>query len=315
MAMSRYPQTVLVSCPIPWDDQDRFMEDLFRREVRAVLSHGFRDVYVFGTGGEGYAVDTERFRQIVTVFREETLGPDVRALVGVIGLSTPIILERLRIAHIAGFRAFQISLPSWGALNDDEVLRFFTDVCGAFPDSLFLNYNLPRTKRLLRGSDYARIIPQVPNLVATKTTSGGLPTGEDLVLNAGELQHFMGEDNFPHGAMFGECSLLSSYGELTPVRTWQLFEAARTREVAPLFELQTDFQRLGTELWAQVRPGPHMDGAYDKMLVKLGMLPEFPLRLLSPYQGFGDEDYQACRRLLDTRYAAWLEGSGPIDAA
>ena len=23
--------------------------------------------------------------------------------------------------------------------------------------------------------------------------------------HAGELQHFMGEGNFPHGAMFGEC--------------------------------------------------------------------------------------------------------------
>jgi hypothetical protein len=71
--------------------------------------------------------------------------------------------------------------------------------------------------------------------------------------------------------------------------------------------LQHAFQAMGTELWAQPAPGPHMDGAYDKMLVKLGMLPEFPLRLLSPYQGFTEDDYQACRRLLDEKYADWLE--------
>jgi dihydrodipicolinate synthase/N-acetylneuraminate lyase len=229
-------------------------------------------------------------------------------MVGVIGLSTAVILERLRIAHDGGFRTFQISLPSWGPLNDDELLRFFSDVCGAFPDSAFLHYNLPRTKRVLHGSDYARIIPVVPNLVATKTTSGGLDSGEDLVRVAGELQHFMGEGNFAHGSMFGECSLLSSYGELTPRRTWEYFEAGRRRDVDRLFELQTEFQRLNTDLWKSVRPGPHMDGAFDKMLVKLGLLAEFPLRLLSPYEGFTDADYQACRRALDP-FTGWLEAA------
>ena len=178
-------------------------------------------------------------------------------------------------------------------------------MCAAFPDSVFLHYNLPRTKRVLNGGDYSRLIPLVPNLVATKTTSGGIDSGEDLVRSAGALQHFLGEVNFAHGSMFGECSLLASYGELAPARTWEYFEAGRRRDVGRLFELQTDFQRLNTELWKQVRPGPHMDGAYDKMLVKLGMLEEFPLRLLSPYRSFDDADFEACRRALDG-YREWI---------
>jgi dihydrodipicolinate synthase/N-acetylneuraminate lyase len=305
--MARYPQGILVSCPIPWDDSYALNEEMFREEVRLVLAAGFRHAYVFGTGGEGYAVDTPRFERVVRVFRDATANADVTAMVGVIGLSTPAIVERLRIAHEAGFRVFQISMPSWGPLNDDEVLRFFSDVCGTFPDASFLNYNLPRTKRVLHGADYARLIPAVPNLVATKTTSGGIDSGEDLVRNAGELQHFMGEGNFAHGSMFGECSLLSSYGELTPSRTWEYFEAGQRREVARLFELQTEFQRVNTDLWQPVRSGPHMDGAFDKMLVKLGMLADFPLRLLSPYQAFDDADYQACRKALEP-YAEWLAG-------
>ena len=311
--MPRYPQSVLVSCPVPWDAGDRLVEELFREEVRRVLAAGFRHLYVFGTGGEGYAVDTARFQRVVEVFREETLAPDIHAMVGAIGLSTPNILERLRIAHEAGFRAFQVSLPSWGPLNDDELLRFFSDVCGALGDSVFLNYNLPRTKRILHGADYARLIAFVPNLVATKTTGGGLDSAEDLVRHAGELQHFMGEANFPQGTMFGECSLLSSYAELTPVRSLELFEAGRTGDLPALFRLQAEFQGMSADLWRQVRRGPHMDGAYDKMLVKLGMLPDFPLRLLSPYQGFDDDDYRACRRLLETRYAEWLGWeAGPV---
>ncbi len=305
--MTRYPQTVLVACPTPWDERDQLDEPTFRAEVRAVLAAGWTDLYIFGTGGEGYAVDTARFRRTTAVFGEEVLGrPGIRPMVGVIGLSVPIILERIAIAHALGFRMFQVSLPAWGALADAELLRFFRDVCGAYPDSAFLNYNLPRTKRVLTGADYARIIPETPNLVATKTTGGGIAAAQELLSNAGELQHFMGEGNFPHGAMFGECSLLASYAELSPHMTRALFEAGRTRDVATLFTLQHAFQRMQSELWAAPVSRPHMDGAFDKMLVKLGMLPDFPLRLLSPYLGYTDEDHERCRTLLETRFPEFL---------
>jgi len=304
--MARYPQAILVACPTPWDDDFELMEDLLREEVRQVLAAAFRHCYVFGTGGEGYAVDTRRFRQVVDVFHEETGGEGVQPMVGVIGLSTPQIVERLEYAHDVGFRTFQISLPSWGPLDDDDLLRFFVDTCGRFPDSRFLHYNLPRTKRVLSGADYVRIIDAVPNLVATKTTGGGISAAEELIREAGDLQHFMGEANFPHGSMFGECSLLSSYGELTPARTRELFEAGRTQDAATLMRVQHEFASMAAGLWAAPTAGPHMDGAFDKMLIKLGMLPEFPLRLLSPYHGFTDDDYLACRRYLDEHWADWL---------
>jgi dihydrodipicolinate synthase/N-acetylneuraminate lyase len=307
LILARYPQGILVSCPIPWTQNFEVDEDLFVRLVDRCVDEGYRHIYVFGTGGEGYAVDTRRFKQVVKLFWDASRGKDLTAMVGVIGLSSPVIVERLAIAHEAGFRVFQISLPSWGALTDDELLAFFKGVCSAFPDSRFLHYNLPRTKRVLNGSDYRRLIAEVPNLVATKTTSGGLPLAADLMRNASELQHFMGEGNFPHGCMYGECSLLASYGELSPARTWALFEAGRRRQVDELFRLQHEFQDFSDNLWSAVKPGPHMDGAYDKMLVKLGYFAEFPLRLLPPYTYFDDADFEALRHLIKTRYADWLQ--------
>ncbi len=49
-----------------------------------------------------------------------------------------------------------------------------------------------------------------------------------------------------------------------------------------------------------------IDGAYDKLLVRLGGLEEMPLGLLSPYQGFSEEQYQACKRVMQERFAEWL---------
>jgi dihydrodipicolinate synthase/N-acetylneuraminate lyase len=303
--MARYPQAVLVSCEIPWDEKENLKEDVFRKEVRLALKLGFQHVYVFGTAGEGYAVDTRRFQQIVRVFREETRGDQVHPMVGVIGLSTANIVERVAFAHDAGFRAFQISMPSWGALNDTEVLTFFKDVCGTFPDSRFLHYNLPRTKRLLGGRDYRKLIDAVPNLAATKNTGGGLERAADLMRHSAELQHFFGEENFCHGCMYGECSLLSSFGAMVPRKTFELFEAGRTLQLDRLFRLQKGFHDLTTDVFGPVLVEGRIDGAYDKMIVRLGGLDEMPIRLLSPYQGFTEEQYQACKRVFREKYADW----------
>ncbi len=303
--MARYPQAILVSCEIPWDDNEQLLEDVFRREVRSVRQH-FNHLYVFGTAGEGYAVDTARFQQIVRVFHEETREVDVHPMVGVIGLSTANIVERIAFAHAVGFRTFQISLPSWGALNDRELLTFFRNVCGAFPDAQFLHYNLPRAKRVLTGADYRRLIDAIPNLVATKNTGGGLERAADLMTHAPELQHFFGEANFPHGCMYGECSLLSSFGPMSPHKTWALFDAGRQGRLAELFELQREFHEMLHGLLGPLLAEGRIDGAYDKMLVRLGGLEEMPLRLLSPYQCFSEEQYQGCKRILHERFADWL---------
>lgn len=304
--MPRYPQSVLVSCEIPWDTSDALIEPLFRAGVRHTLACGFKNLYVFGTAGEGYAVDLPRFRQVVEVFYEETRGPGIMPMVGAIALSTATVVERIAIAYDIGFRTFQIALPCWGALNDTELLTFFTDVCGRFPDAQFLHYNLPRAKRLLTGADYRRLADAVPNLVATKNTGGGLGRAADLMVHAPDLQHFFGEENFPHGCMLGECSLLSSIGVLAPHAVWAYFESGRTRDVASMFAHQHEFMRFFREVFAPVT-SERIDGAYDKAIVRMAGV-EMPLRLLSPYQSLSEEEYHACECIFRKRFANWIKG-------
>ena len=303
--MARYPQAILVTCCVPWDENGRLLEELFRRHVRDTLRH-FNHVYIFGTAGEGHAVDTARFQRIVQIFYEETRGEDVHPMVGVIGLSTANVVERLAFAYQVGFRMFQISLPSWGALNDRELMAFFTDVCGEFPDAQFLHYNLPRARRVLKGPDYRRLADAVPNLVATKNTGGGLEAVASLMTHAPDLQHFFGELNFPYGCLYGECSLLPSVSLISPRKAKALFDAGRKGCVAELFNLQKECYDMMVGVLGPLLAEERMDGAYDKMIVRLGGFEEMPLRLLSPYQGFTEEEYQACQRALCERFPDWL---------
>jgi dihydrodipicolinate synthase/N-acetylneuraminate lyase len=304
----------MVSCTVPWDEEEKLIAPILRDEIRRAIASRFRHIYIFGTAGEGYAVDTRRFQEVVQVFREETASHDVHALVGVIGLSTAQVKERVAYAHSAGFREFQIVLPSWGVLSDADVLRYFSDVCLAYPDSQFLHYNLPRAKRVLTGADYAHVLPSVPNLVATKTTGGEMPGAVELMRNAPELQHFMGERNFPHGILEGECSLLASWGWISPQRSFALFDAGRQGRVAELFRLSHEFYRLSLDLFGSLRSDTRIDGAYDKLIAKLGGLEEMPLRLLSPYSGFTEAEYRMCFTILHERHKEWLSSAAALPA-
>jgi len=104
----RYPAAIVATCVVPWNEKFEFMEDLFRKQVRAMREGLTKHLYIFGTAGEGYAVTNPQFKQISRAFREETNHPDIHTMVGAISLSLLAVIERIEIGRDLGFRAFQI---------------------------------------------------------------------------------------------------------------------------------------------------------------------------------------------------------------
>lgn len=305
MTTVRYPQGILVTCCVPWDAQERLEEERFRASIRKPIADGFSQLYIFGTAGEGHAVDAARFRDVVTVFGEETRGEGIRPQVGVIAQSTAQYVERIAVAYDLGFRMFQISLPSWGRLNDAEMAAFFRDVCGAFPDAGFLHYNLARAGRWMMAADYRRIADAVPNFVATKITGSDMRGAIELLALVPEVQHFF-VDLFPAASMYGECSLLAAMAPMYPARTRELFELGRTGQREALFRLHGELMAVDRKILGPVRGLGLMDGAYDKLRVRLGGDADFPLRLLSPYATFSEEQYGLCAGVA-AEYGEWMK--------
>jgi dihydrodipicolinate synthase/N-acetylneuraminate lyase len=303
MSGKRFPAGIMSACCVPWDEQGRFLAELFRHGVRRSLTHGTKLLYIFGTAGEGYAVTDRQFDEIVGVFVEEMRQGGAEPMVGVISLSLGTIVERIERCRAAGVRQFQISLPSWGALGEQELFDFFDRVCGTFPDCSFLHYNLLRTKRLVTGKEYGRLAAAHPNLVATKNTGDSLAYIQSLLEDAPQLQHFLSETGFAYGSRFGECGILASF-----VMNWPklkaLFEAGRRNDTAATNAIQAEVNVVIRTLFEAVRAG-RIDGAYDKLFAKM-YDPSFPLRLLPPYIGSTDDEFGAFVRLLAERLPGWV---------
>lgn len=301
--MKRHPSCIMSTCCIPWDDDYRFDETLFRRSVQQTLEIGTKYLYVFGTAGEGYAVTDRQFDQIVLAFTDEMHRGNAEPMVGVIGLSLGTMLERIARGRDVGVRHFQISLPSWGALSDRELFLFFDHVCGGFPDCQFMHYNLPRTKRLITGKEYGRLAEAHPNLVATKNTGDSMSHIQSLMDDAPQLQHFLSERGYAHASLLGECAILASFIMNWP-RLHALLEAGKNRDVATMTSIVRECGVVLRTLF-DVVPEGRIDGAYDKLFAKM-YDPEFPLRLLPPYIGSTDEEYHKFVQLLSERLPQWI---------
>lgn len=308
--MTRYRRTILGTCCVPWEADGTLAERVFRASIRALLARGLRDLYLFGTAGEGYAVDEGRFDQVVAVFVEEMASAAATPMVGVISLSLATIQDRIARAAALGVREFQISLPSWGTLNDAELFAFFDETCGRFPAYQFLHYNLPRAQRLLTPDEYVALAERHPNLVATKNTAPDIVRINGLLLRAGMLRHFLGEAGYCYGSLIGEPGLLVSIAAIHAGRARALFEAGLERDRDRLSAEQIETDALARALRTAVGPGPFIDGAYDKLFSALRD-PDFPLRLLPPYQGAPTTALATLRQTIARDFPAWVE---PPDA-
>lgn len=294
----RYPSAVLAACTVPWDERNQFIEDLFREQVRLLRERLTRHLYIFGTAGEGYAVSDRQFDRIAQVFGEETSDADTHPMVGVISLSLMTVIERIERCLDMGLDTFQISLPSWGVLNDGEVDTFFAETCSRFPQARFLHYNLKRVGRMLTGSEYARLAADYPNLVAVKTGGNDRQQFLDLVQNASDIQCFFTEPGYAMVRDEHECGLLISLASIN-FQQARRYYAARGEELAKMSE---QIQGIRQNMYAAVAGAGHMDGVYDKLYTKIH-LPQFPLRLLPPY-AFCDDTVFA--RFRDELPAEWF---------
>jgi dihydrodipicolinate synthase/N-acetylneuraminate lyase len=277
---------ILATAVVPWDDRYEFQEDAFRRQVHTIARELTKHIYIFGTAGEGYAVTETQFDRITRSFWSVSREAQVTPMVGLISLSLPAIIERIERCRALGYRLFQLSLPSWGALNDEEVDRFFAETCGRFPDCQFHHYNLMRTKRLLTSVEYRRLAAAHPNFIAVKNSTTDPAVIADLMTLQPRLRFYITEMGYAMARKTHDLGLLISLASIHPERAKAFVagpDAQRAADVEDFKALIAGLKAAGVKF--------HIDGAYDKMLYRMTD-PTFPLRLLPPYVGASDADFE-----------------------
>ncbi len=286
----RYPITMMCAACVPWTKDFDFDEAAFRRQVCNLAENGAKSIYIFGTAGEGYAVDRDMFTRVVKVFLDECAKtPGVMPMTGIISTSMMEMKERIRIGRELGCRDFQIALPCWGALNDDEVLGFFKAVCGEFPDCRFIHYNNgPRSKKLCKIDLYVKIAGQIPNLVAVKYSTDKMYEIYNIVTADCPLTFYLVDAGYTYGALKGPCGFLNSFASIDMDLAWQYFYAGQNRDFETLFRLDSYYKELVNAFDKITREV--MDSALDKSIERVADA-GFNNTLYPPYNGLTEEEF------------------------
>ena len=303
----RFPQTLLCAACIPWTEDYRLDVPRFRAGVRLLCEQGAGSIYLFGTAGEGYAVSREQYLQIVTEFMEEMKNyPRVIPMVGVISLSMTEILERIRMAGQLGVRYFQISFPSWGAVSDAEARSFLETVCGTFPEYSFMHYNNAlRSRKRLSPAHYKALAEKIPNLVAVKFIA---PSFDEIQIFAAldlPIRVFFLEYAYGHGSM-----VYNGFGYLASVTNCSYrvmrayYEAGKAQDWPTIAGIHKDFPIVYETLFTNC-PGDKIDSAYDKLFLQFHD-PDFPARILPPYEGFTQQQAENFKTALKDKLTHWF---------
>jgi len=252
-----------------------------------MIDGGLKHIYLFGTAGEGYAINNSQYKTIVKRFSEIMKSDELNPMVGLIDMSVSRMKEKLEVAYSFGIREFQFSLPCWAPLNNDETFDFFNSLLPEYPDCKFLNYNLSKTKRLLEPKELFELAELHPNFVAVKQTRGEESDLTAIASSGTPLQFFVTERNFMNLSKMTECGLLMSISNTDLIMAKKFFDSCQNNDFDEAGRIMDIFWKIRAAMINSVHFSA-IDGVYDKLYTKYNVR-DFPLRLLPPYQSATDE--------------------------
>jgi len=304
----RFPRALLAAGCIPWTKEFQLDVPMFRKGIELLCQNGATAVYLFGTAGEGYAVDREQYAQIVTEFLDVMKAyPEVIPMVGVISMSMTEIIDRIALGGKLGARYFQISFPNWGGVDDEEAVRFFHCVCDKFPEYSFMHYNNGgRSKKRLSPSAYIRLCKEIPNLVAVKFIAPSFDEIHEFAALDLPLRVFFLEYAYGYGSLvYSEFAYLTSALNCSYKTMRAYFEAGKNKDLATILAVHNDMPKFYKALFGNMTPA-RIDSAYDKTFLQFS-IPEFSPAILPPYEGYTQEQVDGFKKQLREELPHWFD--------
>ena len=169
-----------------------------------------------------------------------------------------------------------------------------------------MHYNNPASKKKLELAHYIKLAEIHPNLVAVKMP--GMKPEEteliDYIVNKMPMQVFVGEPMFCNLSAKGECGLLLTALSINYQIAWDFFNAGMAKDLGEVQRIYKGYQKI-RDAMPDNMPMDRMGGAYDKLFFKLQM-PDFPQRMLPPYESISDEDFKNFKTVVTDVVPEWI---------
>lgn len=153
---------------LPINDDDSIDFSRLKDELDAFIAFRVSGIYSNGTAGEFYTQSEDEFDRVSELLAERCERTRTPFQIGLSHTSAQIALARLQRAVALKPTAFQVILPDWFKLTDDEAVAFLSRMAEHSQGIPFILYNPPHAKRVLTGAELRAIAQKVPNVIGAK---------------------------------------------------------------------------------------------------------------------------------------------------
>lgn len=195
------------------DGEERIDEAGMRDQVEYVIEGGLQGILVFGSNGEFYEIEEDEMQRGLQIVVSQAAGR-VPVYFGIGAINTRKCVRLAQMAVENGASCVSILQPMFLKPTHEELVRHFTTIAEAIPETPVLLYNNPGRVGYGMSADLVtELAHRVPNIVGMKDTSGDITLTEECIRRNRDVgfRVFGGKDTLLYaslcvGAVGGVCT-------------------------------------------------------------------------------------------------------------
>jgi 4-hydroxy-tetrahydrodipicolinate synthase len=281
----------------PVDDQDRVLEQPFRRVIKHVLEGGVHGVFALGSTGEFFGLDEDQQRRAIEIAVDEVKGR-VPVYAGVGAVTTRECIRAAKRAEAAGAQAITVLPPPLLTPSEDELFGHFKAIADSTPLPLLI-YNNPDRIRINVSASLVERLAAIPTIVGAKDSFGDMTqTGEYIRRTRGTgFKVMAGRDTLILATLvYGGVGCVATTANIAPALVVKIYDRFMAGDLQGALEAQYELaplriafglgswpvvtkdalNLLGLEVGAPILPNTSCSGpslaALKKVLSGMGLL-------------------------------------------
>ncbi|GAA5200868.1 dihydrodipicolinate synthase family protein [Rugosimonospora acidiphila] len=280
---------------LPLDDHDRIDEGRLADQLDRILAAGLDGVYAHGTAGEFTTLDEQEYDRINEMLAAACGDAGTAYQIGASHPGAQTTLARIRRAKHLMPGAFQVILPDWLPLHDDEVVAFLSRAAEVADPIPLVLYNPPHAKTPVPPALLRRLTGAVPGLIGVKMAGGDRPWFEAMRSAVPDCSIFVPGHTLASGMALGAHGSYSNIAAMSPAGAAHWYDLILRDPDAGL-DIE---RRIGVFFARHIAP-LQADGlsnpALDRFLAAVGGWADLGTRPRWPLRGAPDDAAAAARR-------------------
>mgnify|MGYP003575380154 CR=1 FL=1 len=290
--------------PINPDDTIDFSR--LSREIDVLIAARIDGIYSNGTAGEFHTQTEAEFDQINQLLAEKCNDAGMPFQIGVSHSVPAIMLDRIRRTQALTPSAYQVILPDWVALTNQEAQLFLNRTSEAANPVPLVLYNPPHAKRVLSPAGYYNLSATTPALISVKLLDGDEQWYEEMKPVADRIAVFVPGHHLATGVekdvAAGAYSNVACINPKAAQQWWQMMQA----DIREALEVQNAIQLFFNACIVPYAKKGFSNPALDKLLAAVGGWAPVGTRLKWPYQWIPEADVPDVRKGARQYLPGWF---------